>query len=256
MIWAYLINNILKYILILIRMASFVITMPILGGRTLPSRYKAGMAAIFSLIVFPFVKYNTFPHSFLLLVLLIIEEVLLGLLLSLLTNIIFGVFAGAGRIMGMQIGFGMVNVIDPYSENRFTIMDAFLYFFAVLIFFVINGHHILIKAIILSFEKIPIGGLFISPSFGREIVREFSWMFAFSLLIALPIISTILIIHIALGIVAKTSPKIQVFILSFPIKIGVGLIMLSIIFPSLSYLIAIVYKHLYETLTTAIGLLV
>jgi len=236
-------------------MTAFIIAMPILGSAIISSRYKAGMALIISVAVFPFVSFSIIPSSTMELFLFILNEIAIGLLISIVAIVVFEVFRTAGSYMGMETGLRMANVIDPYNAGQFTLLDAFLYFFAVLIFFTINGHHILINAIIKSFQKIPLGHLVLSPEFGRNMIENFSWMFYYAIMVALPITATILIIHVALGMIAKTAPRIQVFILSFPIKIGGGFFMIATIFPGIAYLVAKVYAKLYEQLVIAIRLL-
>jgi flagellar biosynthetic protein FliR len=253
---AIFLNEFTKLFLILIRMTAFMITIPVLSSIIVPSRYKAGMALILSVVVFPLVKLTVIPHSTIELFLFIINEVMAGLLISIVGIIVFEVFRTAGSYMGIETGLRMANVIDPYTASKFTLLDAFLYFFAVLIFFTINGHHLLILAIIQGFKIIPLGHMILSPEFGRHMIGNFTWMFYYAIMVALPITSTVLIIHVALGVIAKTAPKIQVFILSFPLKIGGGFFMLATIFPGIAFLVAKVYQKLYEQMIIAIRLLV
>ncbi|MDD2715114.1 MAG: flagellar biosynthetic protein FliR [Candidatus Wallbacteria bacterium] len=248
-------NQLFLFLLINVRMGTFIQLLPVFGGQTIPIRYKAGMTAIFSLVVLPFVALRAIPGNIVGFVLLLCSEILLGMMLGILCAVIFEVFHAAGSYLGLELGFSLVDVIDPYNANGFTGMDSFLYLFSVLIFFAINGHLMLVDAIIQSFRTIPIGGLSISPDFGRILIENFAWMFYFSFLIVLPIVASILIVHIALGVVAKTAPRVQVFLISFPLKIGVGLGLLILIFPGVAILISKVYLRLYQELNTALRLL-
>jgi len=250
-----LINEFTKLFLILVRMTAFVVTIPVLSSVIIPSRYKAGIALILSITVFPLVKATHMPENMIELFLFVINEIAIGLLISIIGIVIFEVFRTAGSYMGIETGLRMANVIDPYNSGKFTLLDAFLYFFAVLIFFTINGHHMLIVAIVQSYQKIPLGQLILSPEFGNHMIENFSWMFYFAIMVALPITSTVLIVHVALGVIAKTAPKIQVFILSFPLKIGGGFFMIATIFPGIAFLVAKVYQKLFEQMTIAIRLL-
>lgn len=236
-------------------MSAFIIGLPIIGGKVVPVQFKGGLAVLLTAVVYPFVEFSGSPSSFLELGLVIISEILLGLLLCLLCTVIFDVFRSAGDYIGTEIGFRMINIIDPYNDSQFSLMDAFLYFFAVLVFFTINGHHLMIDSVVSSFKMIPIGGLVLRPAFGINMIAVFSWMFYFAVLMALPIVASGLIVHVALGVVAKTAPRIQVFLISFPLKIGMGLGMMILIFPGLTMLISVVYAKVYEEMIAALRML-
>jgi flagellar biosynthesis protein FliR len=155
------------------------------------------------------------------------NELLLGGLLA------FGLFAGfaafqfAGRIMDIQMGFGVAGLLDPATRNHAPLLGMILNLTAVLTFFAIGGHHLLLRGLAFSLERIPPGSS-LSAFPIATVIEQFGAMFVYAALLAAPVMTVILLVDIGMAMMARTMPQMNVFIIGLPLKIFVGLAILAI----------------------------
>lgn len=160
-------------------------------------------------------------------------EVLCGVTLGIIVNIVFQVVKMAGAFIDLQVGFAMMNVVDPNSSENTTILSNLMHNLAIVLFFIANGHYVLIGCLIKSFSIVPIGkGINFSNSF-ETILGAFIKYFELGIRIALPIILVIFIAEMSMALVSRTVPQINILILGIPIKIVIGLVTLTAILPIL-----------------------
>jgi flagellar biosynthesis protein FliR len=155
------------------------------------------------------------------------NEFLIGSLLSfgLLTG--FAAFQFAGRIMDIQLGFGVAGLIDPTTRAPAPLLGTVLNMAAVLMFFAIGAHRLLLKGLAFSLQQIPPGsGLRGMPL--DQVLAQFGAMFVFAALLAAPVMTVVLLVDIAMAVMARTMPQMNVFIIGLPLKILVGLVVLAI----------------------------
>jgi flagellar biosynthetic protein FliR len=154
-----------------------------------------------------------------------VGELLCGAVLAfgLLTG--FAAFQLAGRLLDLQLGFGVAALIDPTTRTQVPLLGTLLFMAAVIAFFAIDGHHMVIRALAYSFQRFPPGS---APSAldGAAIVAQFGAMFSFAAAIAAPVVLVLLLVDTALAVMARTMPQMNVFFLSLPLKILVGLLIL------------------------------
>ena len=161
----------------------------------------------------------------------------------------FGVFAAfaafmfGGRILDYQMGFGVAGLIDPATNAQSPLMGTVLSMTAVVFFFAINGHHMLIRGLVYSFEKIP-PGLPLSELNLAAVVAQFGVVFLYGLAVVAPAVFALLLIDVGMAFGARTMPQINIFIVGMPIKIFVGLLMLTL---SMNYL-APLFERIYTTI--------
>jgi flagellar biosynthetic protein FliR len=157
------------------------------------------------------------------------QEFLLGLSLGLLVRFVLSGAQMAGNLLSIQMGFGMVTLIDPQSRSQSTIIADLFLFLATLIFLTIDGHHSLLRLLILSFQEVPVGRPFTLPHHLFLLLPSFgALMFQMALMLAAPILAALFLAQVALGLVARAVPQIQVMLLSFPLTIALGLVFLSL----------------------------
>ena len=196
---------------------------PLFNMRNIPIMARLGFAALCSFVIMPPLSGAWNVESLGVLMMLAMQEVAIGLLLALIVTLVFSVVNFAGHYVDTPIGFGMASVFDPAIGGQVPVFSQFYYVLAVLIFLGLDAHLWLLQAVQYSFRTIPFGGLVhLEPSFWlvMDLVKQ---VFLIGLQIALPIITTILLTDIGLGIVIRAVPQINVFVLGFPIKIVVGL---------------------------------
>jgi len=143
----------------------------------------------------------------------------------------------AGTLIGFDMGLTMAEVFNPSSEESGNVIGEFLYYGALMVFFLINGHHYIISSIKHSFSVIPLGKLTINKPVYDLIVIYAASVFVIAVKIASPIMVSFFLVHIGEGIIARIIPQMQVFFVTQPLKIGVGLLLLSSITPLYIYVI-------------------
>jgi len=133
----------------------------------------------------------------------------------------------SGQIFGMQVGFGIVNVMDPLSETQISLLGQFVFLVAILLFMALDGHHILVKIVASSYSVLPMGAFSFTEPLGMEVTKWLTKAFIIAYKIGLPMIFTLLLISVLMGIIARTVPQMNVFIVGLPLKIFVGLFMMG-----------------------------
>ena len=163
----------------------------------------------------------------------VLREIGIGLFIGFLITMIFAAFQLAGQFFAVQIGFGINEVLDPLSQISIPLVGQLKNMIGLLIFLVINGHHFLVKAIYRSYELAPIFPLGNEASSGllKFLVHSMSGMFVIALKIALPVVATIFLVTVSLGILAKAAPQMNIMMLGFPFKIAVAFGVMILITP-------------------------
>lgn len=249
-------NNFYTFILLTVRFSGLYLGTPIFGGKNVPSYLKIGLALICSLLLTPLYSVDiTLEQIDLTIILSVITELFVGLALGYISMLTFIAIQFAGQFMDVQMGFGIVNVVDPQFGNPIPIVGNFKYTFALLLLLTVNGHHLLIDGLFKSVELIPVGAVIISENVLLYIFSLFLQLFVISLQIGLPIIGTLFIVDIGLGIVARTVPQMNVFVVGIPLKIIIGLTVLIMTFPLYVRLLMSVFEKMHTNIYQFIQIL-
>jgi flagellar biosynthetic protein FliR len=255
-----LLANFYWYLLLLARVAAIVGASPLLGSRNVPMRLKAGLAGLLSLLLLPGIKLpqTPLPQGLLPFALLLGREIIAGFLFGFCITAAFAIFQLIGQFIDVPIGFGMVNVLDPTSHSQMPIVGQFQYLFAMAIFLMTNGHHALLLALGRSLELIPLGGIKLPGELLGWGLGVFSQMFALGFQLSLPVVGTLFLTDLALAIVARTVPQMNVFVVGYPAKILIGLGVLALSLPLYAGIIADLFGPggwLVRELTSLLGLM-
>ena len=228
-----------SFILIFVRTTAMIFFMPFLGARNVPRGFKIGLALFTSLILISMVKIDAAIISADLLALAagIAAEIIIGFTIGLIAKLAFSALEMAGEIIGFQMGFSIVNVIDPQTSTHVPIIGQFHTILATLIFLSINAHHLFIAAIAESFALVPPMRLALTQQMMEGIVTLSRDMFILALRIAAPVIVALFITNIALAIVSKTMPQMNVMVVGFPITISGGLLIMVLSIPLFTNLV-------------------
>lgn len=228
----FILNNYIVFLIIFIRISGIFVISPVLSRTDIPMQAKVALCFFISIIVVYTVDINyQVDITIARLIYVIFKELLVGITIGFISYLFFISVYIAGQIIDMQIGFGMMNVFDPQSNSQVPITGSMYHIFALLVFLMINGHHWLIKAIINSYEVVPIGNFIINDEIIKLILRTFSQSFLIGFKISAPVVATIFLTNVLLGIFAKTIPQMNVFVVGMPLKIIIGLGTLLIMFP-------------------------
>jgi flagellar biosynthetic protein FliR len=155
------------------------------------------------------------------------SEAVLGALLGFGILAAFAAFQLAGRVIDLQLGFGVVTLIDPATRGHAPLLGTLLWMTAVAVFFAIDGHHALLRAFALSLEALPPGTALREGAIA-PVVAQFGLMFSFALAIAAPVIFTLLLVDTVVAVMARTMPQMNIFFVSLPLKVLVGLLTLAL----------------------------
>ncbi|MEC9381189.1 MAG: flagellar biosynthetic protein FliR, partial [Candidatus Latescibacterota bacterium] len=149
--------------------------------------------------------------------------VLMGVVMGFVVLLLFVAIQFAGQLAGLQMGFGIVNVIDPQSSNQLSIMGQFLNILAILLLLSLNGHHTILTGLVTSFETIPLGGVVLKAGLMQKMIAITAEVFIIGVKIAAPIMTALFLVTAAMGVLARTVPQMNVFMVGFPVQISVGL---------------------------------
>ena len=219
------------FILVLIRVSSILFMIPVFGDAIVPAMVKWGLAILIAMLLFPLVRSGvTVPAdlNIIAFVLKIAGEIIVGICIGFTARFVFAGIQLAGELLGFQMGLSMASVIDPTSNLQVTVLGEFQYLVAVLLFMGVNAHHIFISAIVQSFQTINPSHIYHSKEVFSVMLHLSQEVFVIALKISAPITAVLLFTTVAMGIVARTVPQMNVFVLSFPLQISVGLIFLGL----------------------------
>ncbi|MFP4465490.1 MAG: flagellar biosynthetic protein FliR [Candidatus Goldiibacteriota bacterium] len=232
------------YVLITIRISAIFFSAPVISSRNVPPLIKIALAFLIAIIVFPVVEKDfVIPGDIGTYGVIVFKQVLLGVAIGFAANLIFTAIQLAGQIIDLQMGFGIVNVIDPVSNTQVSIIGQFKFVMGILLFMAINGHHMLFKAIVDSFAMVPLGNVGITEPTVTKLNAMFSEMFLLAFKIAGPATIALFLSNVTLGLIARTIPQMNVFIVGLPMNIMIGIAAVLVSMPIL--------VNLFNTLLTA-----
>ncbi|MFP4071040.1 MAG: flagellar biosynthetic protein FliR [Desulfovibrionales bacterium] len=226
----------LSFLLTLFRISIILFLFPFFGGEGAPWPVKAALCLVLTLGLWPAVSFSAeyFPGHPLNIALMLMGEVIIGLVLGLIVQFIFAAVQTGGQLIGFQMGFAMMNVVDPLTGVSEAVTAHFLYMVALLVFLALNGHLYLLKGLADTFEYVPPGQLFISPELTKQVIKFSANMFVLAIKVASPVIVALFLVDLALGLVARAAPQMNVLFVGFPLKVTVGFLFLGLIFTVLS----------------------
>jgi len=250
-------KDLLPLVFIFIRVGVVFSLAPFFGSEIIPRRVMAIIALFLSLILLPVtppLAIDTQALNVLTLLMYLLHEVLLGVSIGLAVQVIFAGVQIAGELMGYSIGFSIVNVLDPVTGTQAPITSNFFYILAFLLFLALDGHHMFIKAIQESFTLAPIGVGLPRPGFYQAALRYAADMFVIGLKLAAPVLGALLIINVALGLISRAIPQINIFIVSFPIMIAMGMIFIILTIKMTPFFLQGPIRHAWEFIMASMKL--
>lgn len=239
--------------LVLMRMSGFILLNPILGRKNMTAIVKTGFIVLLTYVVYSamdksIIIVNT-PLEF---GILLLKEFAVGYVIGFVISLFLYVIIFAGEIMDMQMGLSMSKIYDVSSNASLSLSATFFNIMFMLMFFISNGHLTLIKIMVTSQNIIPFGHVVISPDITSAIIDIFCQCTVLAVKFALPIIAIELLVEMGMGILMKTIPQINVFVISMQAKMLVGLVMILILFSPLSSFVQNLIVILFETLEKVI----
>jgi len=235
-LFAFAPETMMSFLLTLFRISLVLFLLPFFGGIGIPTTLKAALCMVLTLAVWPHLSFDGsyMPSHPFQLVLVMGGELLIGVALGLIIRVLFTAVQMGGQILGFQMGFAMINIVDPMTGASAAITSHFLYMTTLLVFLSMNGHLFLLSGLADSFAIIPPGGVVLDPNLGATMLDYAGQIFVLAIKIAAPVTAAIFLVDLALALVGRASPQMNVLILGFPLKIAVGFFFIGILFTTLS----------------------
>ncbi len=202
--------------------------------------------------IFPTINNSqmTLPDSLINFILLIFKELAIGFLIGYVATLAFGAFVMAGELISTDMGLTMAELVDPLFGDNISPISQILQIVALILFFVMNGHHWLINALVLSYKTVPITEFIEVGVSTSKIMHLFNGIFVAAIKIAAPIMIILGLIVVVSGFLARSTPEINIFLIIFPLKILIGFLLLAITFPfitrAIGYLLDLLRKDMFS----------
>lgn len=218
-----------SYLWVLFRIASLLMTMPVLGTQLLPVRVRLYFALALTVLIAPQVGEVPMLDALSLRTWVVIgEQILIGAAMGFSLQLLFQIHVLAGQIIAMQMGLGFASMNDPTTGISVAVVAQVFTMLVTLLFLAMNGHLVVLEVLAESFTTLPIG-----ESLGRldfqALVLRFSWVLAAAILIGLPAITALLIVNIAFGVMMRAAPQLNIFSIGFPLTLVFGLFILWVL---------------------------
>jgi flagellar biosynthetic protein FliR len=221
------------FFLVFLRTGAFLVALPLIDGPSVPILFRIGLTFVVSLLLFPVLHLGPLPFladAFSLAV-AAAGEILLGALAGVSIRLVFEGVQLAGQLMGYQMGMAIAEVLDPATEQQVALLGQFISLMASLIFLIINGHHAFIRTLVESYALVPPLGFHVNGPVLEGLVRLTAEMFVIGLKTGAPVIVALVLGTVAFGLVARSVPQMNIFIVSMPLSIAMGLIFLGLSLP-------------------------
>jgi len=208
------------------RIAALLIAAPMFGARAIPLRVRMAFALVLSLMVLPLLppapplELISFP-----MLLAVGREILIGAMAGFILQMVFAALAMAGEVIALGMGLGFASLVDPDKGVQVPVVGQLLVIFATLLFLAMDGHLALMRFMVLSFEGVPLGGSIRFEDFAA-IASWGSVMFGHAVMIALPAVGALLLANLAMGVVTRAAPQLNIFAVGFPMTLMLGFVML------------------------------
>jgi len=226
-------DDLIPFALVLVRVAGLFMAIPMFGSRMVPARVKTPLIFALAVLVFPIVRPHSFPEAgdVISLALLVVREALIGVTLGLIPQFAFAAVEFCGQQVGTQIGISMASLFDPNTQANVPTMAMFQGALATLVFLSLGVHHVFLRGIVESYALVPLGAWHTSPGLLKFLIDASTGIFVIAIKMAAPVSVALLATSVALGIVARSFPAMNVFMVSMPLNIGIGFVILSLSLP-------------------------
>ena len=241
-------NHIAAFFLVLSRTSGLFMVAPFFGSMNIPVNMRAGVAFAIAALIFPVsggAEGVAAPTSLIGYAATLLGEMFIGWLIGFVAFVALSAINMAGKIMDMQVGFAIVNVMDPTSGQQIPLIGSFLYNLTIIIFLVTNSHHMLLAAVAESFNIIPLMGVTANPSLTDLMIDFTTGIFVTGMKIAIPVTFAELMTNVSLGILARTMPQLNIFVVGIPMHIMIGLFIIGILMPFYVFFLDVVFNEIY-----------
>ena len=212
-----------------VRITAFMTATPLWGHSSIPTPAKVSLAAVIAIVIAPVLPPMPAVPLMSWAGLGIIEQMLIGIAIGLVMHVVFAVVQAAGEFIGLQMGLAFASFFDMSSGTNIMVLSRILYMITLLMFLAFNGHLMVLETLVMSFQTLPIGVGSLNPNAFELLARYAGTIFASGMLLALPLVASLLIISLSLGILNRSAPQLTVFNIGFPTSLTVGIVLLMVL---------------------------
>jgi flagellar biosynthesis protein FliR len=228
----------LATLLVWVRVAATLVASPIFGSVPAPAVFKVLLSLFLSVAIAMGVAANPAVHHDAIggsdsLAALVLGEAFIGLTLGFGLHAAFGALSMAGKVLDIQLGFGLGATYDPVLRTQAPVLSAALTLYGVVIFFLVGAHHGLVRGLAFSFERMPAGTGTLGPAALPAVVAQFGAMFTLAVVIVAPVIFGLLLVEAGLSVLSRVMPQMNIMFVGVPVKIFAGLSLLALLAPHL-----------------------
>lgn len=244
------VNRFDLFLLVVARMTGIFSFAPFWGSKNTPVQVKIGLSFMFAFIIFPLVAKPqiALPNDFISYFISILIELLVGLIIGYIAMLILMAIQFAGQLIDIQMGLSIVSVFDPQSSTSMPLMGQFKYLIALMVFLALDGHHQLLIALFRSYQAVPLLGLHLTGGFLDYLLYLGQQMFINAFCLSAPILGTLFVVDMVLAIMTKAVPQLNVFVIGFPVKIAIGMVILVLIIPLYVGMLQGIFAQIEEAL--------
>lgn len=227
--------EVITFVLVCGRAGGLVVSAPFWGSRAVPVTVRVWVAILLAVATYPLVKAPSLPGGITLLSLFmgLGGEIFLGIILGWIAQLLFAGMRLAGQEIEIKSGLGLIHLVDPHEGGQSGVFAAFLELMAGLIFFSMNGHHLLIQALSSSYNVFPLAGEKFVTRVLEGLIGSAGEIFAIALRVSAPVLVGLLFTDIVLGILSRAIPQMNVFMVAQPVQFGFGVFLLMLSLPAL-----------------------
>jgi flagellar biosynthetic protein FliR len=236
----FMIEKLLGFVLVLTRLSAFFMVIPVFGWKSIPVRIKIAMTMLVTIFFSMITTLSVDPArtSVLEAILLLSNEAIYGLALGLAVVLIFSAVKFSGRIIERQMGLAMAQILDPLTNERAQPLGMLLEMIFAILFMSANGHHLFLLIISRSYEAFPVGSIPTMPILAGGIINASSTLLMAGLRLAAPMLAAFLLLMVALAVLARVAPEMNILFISLPLRVGLGLLMTAIFLPFINGFVA------------------
>ncbi len=243
-------KEVVRFAVVLMRVAGIMAFAPLFNSRSIPMQMKVILALVSAMALVPSVPLAEIPDDLGLITILTcaLSQIVFGMTLGLVASFVFAGLQLAGQLISFQLGFAIINLIDPQSEVEMPVFSFLQDYLGLIFFMLVGGHHWFFIAVSSSFSYLPVLGITLKGSVAQEVIRLSAQVLISGVQIAGPIIAVTVVTDVVLGIIGRAAPQINILIVGMPVKTLVGFMCLSFSFYFLPHLLGKSFMQLYRDL--------
>lgn len=248
-------GQVAAFLLVLTRSSGIFFISPFFGSMNVSAKLRAGVAVMFAVLLFPVVVKEAViqaPATVVMFTFTVVKELFIGWLIGLIAYITLTAISMAGKIMDMQVGFAVVNMMDPTTQQQTGLLGTFLYNLTIIFFLITNGHHIIISALAESFRIIPLDSMVWNDSIPQLINDLTAGIWLNGMKIAMPVTFAILLTNVGMGILARTMPQMNIFVVGIPMHLMIGMGTTAMVLPFYILFLDVMFNEIYANISIAL----